>query len=157
MGASGVPLLQAGGTAEFVRAVSRDISDATTVTGSINLGSGKNSGDSTAAAWTLLENKQRETGLPDSVKVALLLERENSKPFNVKVTLEADVDFMSRLEQKFKKLPLDDPVLFNPKLTGKKPKKGRKYDVEGLNSQVLYSLCEVRMGEQASFVAVEAQ
>lgn len=153
LGASGVPFLTAGGGANLERTVSKDISDATTVTGSINLGTGKNSGESTVAAWNMMENKRRETGVPDSVKVAILLRREDDKPFNAKVTLEADVDFMSKMEQKFMKLPLDDPVLFNPKLTGKKPKKGRSYGVENLNADILEDLCEVRMSLDASFVA----
>lgn len=156
LGASGVPFLQAGGTAKLEKTVSRDISDATTITGSINLGTGKNSGESTAAAWTLLENKRRETGVPDAVKVAVLLRRGDNKPFNAKVTLEADVDFKSGLEQKFMKMPLDDPVLFNPKMTGRKPKKARSYGVENMSEDILYSLCEVRMAVEASFVAGKA-
>ena len=103
-----------------------------------------------------MENKRRETGVPDTVKVAVLLRREDSKPFNAKVTLEADVDFKSKMEQKFSKVPLDDPVLFNPKMTGRKPKKGRSYGVEDMSADILYDLCEVRMAVEASFVAGKA-
>ncbi|KAK4062379.1 hypothetical protein Trihar35433_9200 [Trichoderma harzianum] len=151
LGASGVPFLEAGGTLKFEKTVNRDISDATTVTGSINLGTGKNSGESTVAVWNLQENKRRQTGVPDSVRVAILLRREDSKPFNAKVTLEADADFVTGLERKFSKVPLDDPVLFNPTLTGNKPKKGRSYNVQDLSSFDLYSLCDVRMGMEAHF------
>ncbi|KKP06333.1 hypothetical protein THAR02_01578 [Trichoderma harzianum] len=151
LGASGVPFLEAGGALKFEKTVNRDVSDATTVTGSINLGTGKNSGDSTVAVWNLQENKRRQTGVPDSVRVAILLRREDSKPFNAKVTLEADADFVTGLERKFSKVPLDDPVLFNPTLTGDKPKKGRSYNVQDLGSFDLYSLCDVRMGMEAHF------
>ncbi|KAK4076778.1 uncharacterized protein Triagg1_4381 [Trichoderma aggressivum f. europaeum] len=151
LGASGVPFLEAGGALKFEKTVKRDASDATTVTGSINLGTGKNSGESTVAVWNLQENKRRQTGVPDSVRVAVLLRREDSKPFNAKVTLEADADFVTGLERKFSKVPLDDPVLFNPTLTGDKPKKGRSYNVQDLSSFDLYSLCDVRMGVEAQF------
>ncbi|GJC81095.1 hypothetical protein ColLi_03933 [Colletotrichum liriopes] len=152
-GASGVPFLQAGGTAKLERTVSRELQDATTITGSINLGRSKNSGESTVAAWNLHGNKRRETGVPDSVKVAILLRREDAEPFNAMVTLEADMDFLSGLERKFSRVPLDDPVLFNPKLAGKKPKRGRSYGVQNLAAVDLYSLCEVRMALEAPFVA----
>ncbi|KAL7946912.1 hypothetical protein V8C42DRAFT_297802 [Trichoderma barbatum] len=151
LGASGVPFLEAGGALKFEKTINRNVSDATTVTGSINLGTGKNSGESTVAVWNLQENKRRQTGVPDSVKVAILLRREDSKPFNAEVTLEADADFVTSLERKFSKVPLDDPVLFNPTLTEKKPKKGRSYDVQDLGNFDLYSLCDVRMGVEAHF------
>lgn len=153
LGASGVPFLEAGATAKLEKTISREVRDATTVTGSINLGRGKNSGESTVAVWNLHANKRRDTGVPDSVKVAILLRRENNEPFNAMVTLEAEVDFFSGLEQKFTKLPLDDPVLFDPKMTGKRPKKGRRHGAHNLASEDLYSLCEVRMAVQAPFVA----
>lgn len=153
LGASGVPFLEAGGIATLEKTVSRDITDATTITGSINLGTGMNSGESTAVAWNFQENKRRKTGVPDSVKVALLLRREDSDPFNAKVTLEADVDFLSGLERKFTRVLLDSPVLFNPKMTGRKPKRSRNYDAQELSSVDLYSLCEVRMAVEAFFAA----
>ena len=153
LGASGVPFLEAGGTASLEKTISRDVSDATTVTGSINLGTGKNSGDPTVAAWNLRENNRRSTGVPDSMKVAILLAREDNNPFHANVTLEADVDFVSGLERKLVKVPLDDPVLFNPTMTGRKPKKGRSYGAQDLSSVDLYSLCGVRMGVEAPFAA----
>lgn len=153
LGASGVPFIEAGGAALLEKTIDRDINDATTVTGSINIGSGKNSGEPTAAVWNLQENKRRETGVPDSVRVAILLRREDSTPFNANVTLEADVDLLSSLEQKFVKVPLDDPVLFNPRLTGKKPKNNSSYNAQNISDIDLYSLCELRMATEASFVA----
>lgn len=150
LGVSGASLLDAGGSATLEKTISRDVSDATTVTGSVNLGTGRNSGESTAAVWNLQENKRRATGAPDAVTVAVLLRREDSQPFRAKITLEADVDFKSGLEQKFSKVPLDDPVLFNPRMTGK-PKRGRSYGVENLRSVDLYSLCRVRMAAEAPF------
>lgn len=157
LGASGVPFLELGGQATLEKTVSRDLSDATTISGSINLGTGRNSGDSTAAAWNLQENKRRETGVPDSVKVAILLRRENNEPFNARVTLEADVDFVTGLELKFTQVPLDDPVLFNPIKTGETPKRNRSYDAKSLSSVDLYSLCEMRMAVEATFTAQQKE
>ncbi|KAF4967445.1 hypothetical protein FSARC_5018 [Fusarium sarcochroum] len=153
VGASGASLVNAGATASLEQTVSKDVTDATTVTGSINLGEGKNSGEPTVAVWNLLENQRRQTGVPDSVTVAVLLRREDAGRFNAKVTLEADVDWLSGLEHKIARVPLDDPVLFNPQMTSDKPKRGRSYGVQGLGGVDLYSLCEVRMAVEAHFAA----
>ncbi|KAF3798290.1 hypothetical protein GCG54_00015271 [Colletotrichum gloeosporioides] len=153
LSAADAPLIQAGAAAKLEKTISRDVTDATTVTGSINLGTGRNSGESTVAVWNMQENKRRESGVPDSVTVAVLLRREDSAPFHARVTLEADVDFLSGLERKFRKIPLDDPVLFNPRMTSERPRKGRRYGAENLGSVDLYSLCRVRMDLEAPFVA----
>ncbi|KAM0419065.1 hypothetical protein ACHAPT_012004 [Fusarium lateritium] len=151
LGASGVPFLEAGGTAKLEKTISRDVSDATTVSGSINLGRGRNSGESTVAVWNLQENKRRQTGVPDSVTTAVLLRRYDSEPFTARVELEADVDWVSGLARKFTGVPLDDPVLFNPQLAGKKPKRGRSYGAQDLGSVDLYELCGVRFAVEAPF------
>ncbi|RSM06188.1 hypothetical protein CEP52_005864 [Fusarium oligoseptatum] len=153
LGASGVPFLEAGATAKLEKTISRDVSDATTVSGSINLGRGRNSGESTVAVWNLQENKRRQTGVPDSVTTAVLLRRYDSEPFNARVELEADVDWVSGMARKFTGVPLDDPVLFNPKLGGgSKPKRGRSYGAKDLGSVDLYKLCAVRFAVEAPFV-----
>lgn len=158
LSAAGVPFVDTSVQAKLERTVTRDISDATTVTGSINLGRGKNSGISNCAAWNLLENKSRETGVPDSVQVAVLLRREDNELFDGKVTMDADVDLVTSIERVFnQKIPLDDPILFNPKLEQKtrsrKYEKARKHGTENLSAVGLYSLCEVRMAVEAPFAA----
>ncbi|EEU37840.1 uncharacterized protein NECHADRAFT_98072 [Fusarium vanettenii 77-13-4] len=150
--ASGVPFFEAGARAKHEKTISRDVSDATTVSGSINLGRGRNSGESTVAVWNLQENKRRETGVPDSVTTAVLLRRYDSEPFNARVELEADVDWVSGFARKFAGVPLDDPVLFNPMLGGSKPKRGRSYGAKDLGSVDLYKLCAVRFAVEAPFV-----
>ena len=156
LGAAGIPFVDASVHATIERTVTRDISDATTVTGSINLAPGKNSGISSCAAWNLLENKRRKTGVPDSVQVAVLLKREDNELFNSMVTLEADVDIVTRTEHFFnRKVPLDDPILFNPQLEQetrpKKYEKARRCGRETLEATDLYSLCEARMAVDAPF------
>ncbi|KAJ4244399.1 hypothetical protein NW762_014527 [Fusarium torreyae] len=153
LGASGVPFLEAGGSAKFEKTITRDISDATTVSGARKLRKGQNWGQPGVAVWNILENKRRESGVPDSVTVAVLLRREDSEPFDAVVELEADVDWRTGLESKFMRVPLDDPILFNPQLTKSKPKKGRKYGVENLASVDLYELCKVRFAVEAPFIA----
>lgn len=156
LGAAGIPFVDASVQTTIARTVTRDISDATTVSGSINLAPGKNSGVSSCAAWNLLENKRRKTGVPDSVQVAVLLKREDNELFNSMITMEADVDSITRIEGLFsRKVPLDDAVLFNPKLEQKirprKFEKARRYGKENLVAVDLYSLCEVRMAVDAPF------
>ncbi|KAI3588895.1 hypothetical protein IWW34DRAFT_877808 [Fusarium oxysporum f. sp. albedinis] len=151
LGASGVPLLQAGASAGLEKTYSRDVKDATTVTGAINLGTGKNSGGSTVAVWNFQENERHKTGVPDSVTTAILLRRSCDERFTAVVTLEADVDWVTGLERKFARIPLDDPILFNPKGTGGPSKKGRSYGLKDLANVDLYQLCKVRMAVEAPF------
>lgn len=140
------------GIGKLQKTASRDITDATTVTGSINLGSGRNSGESNTAVWTLLENKTRGTGLPDSIKVAVLLKREDDQPFNAMVTLEAEADLKTRVGSLFKqRVPIDDPILFNPRVPRERRNQNRRLGAQNLGSTDLYSLCEVRMAPEAFF------
>lgn len=149
LGVAGVPFVDAGGSVKMEKTVARDVTSATTVTGAMNLGMGKNSGAYTCAVWTLVENEKRKSGVPDSLRVAVLLRREDDEPFNAKVTLEATADSAMSLGRFFRKVPLDDPVLFNPKVQPKRPKKGRSYGVENLGAVDLYSLCDAKMSAKA--------
>lgn len=156
LGAPGAQLIDASVQANYERTVSRDTSDATTVTGSINLGQGKSSGISSCAAWNILENKRRGTGVPESIQVAVLVKRLDNEVFNSKITMEADVDLITRIEHLFnRKVPLDDPILFNPNLEPKtestKYDKARRHGREELKAVDLYSLCRVRMAVEAPF------
>lgn len=157
LGAAGIPFVDASVHTTIERTVTRDTSDATTVTGSINLAPGQNFGISSCAAWNLLENKRRTTGVPDSVQVAVLLKREDDELFNSMVTVEADVDRVTRTERLFnRKVPLDDPILFNPRLERetrpRKYEKARRYRRGNLEAADLYSLCEVRIAVDAPFL-----
>lgn len=144
-------IASANGKLNMEKTTTMDITDATTVTGSMNLGTGMDAGAYTCASWTLIENKTRQSGVPDSVRVALLVKRENDEPFNAKVTLEAEYDFKTTFQRFWKKVPLDDPILFNPKAEPNKPKKGRSYGGTDLGSLDLYSFCDARMSEKASW------
>lgn len=158
LGASGIPLATANATVKLEKTTTRDISDATTVTGSINLGRGRNKGASTAAAWNLLENRARKSGVPDSLKVAILLRRADGGRFNAKVTMENECDFITGLQWNLRKVlgrvPLDDPVLFNPRFTGKGKSNRLCLSTQDLLSVKLNELCEVKMAVEAKFAHV---
>lgn len=85
----GVPMIGASLAAKLEKAKTREVSGAAIIAGSMNLGTGKNKGDYTMAAWNLQENKHRKNGIPDSAKVAILLRRQNGEPFNAKVNVKA--------------------------------------------------------------------
>lgn len=141
-------IVEATAKANLTRTTTRHVSDAATVTGSINLGTGRNKGDSSVAAWNLLENKRHKTGVVRAVKVSILLRRTNPRPFHAKVTLKADCDLMTGLRQKFKKVLLDDPVLFNPKSKDMKIKKGRHYGAKNLSKVQLDFSCDAIIAER---------
>ncbi|TLD03659.1 uncharacterized protein PgNI_11876 [Pyricularia grisea] len=135
LGGSAASVLTATGSLKMQKTTTRDISDATTVTGTTNLGTGRNSG---------LETDAR---VPDSVRVAVLVRRETDDPFNAVVTIEAEADLATNFGSLFRKVPLDDPVLFNPKAErkGSKENEGRSRGVENLGDEPLYSYCEARV------------
>lgn len=128
------------GTLSLEKAVSRDTSDHTTVTGSIDLRE-RNWGAKNCASWTLLENKTLKTGVPKSMRTAILLRRKDESPFQCIVKIDAGVDFKSSLERMFGGKPKDDPVLFDPEL---EPTNNlQRYDVEELGSFDVESMAQV--------------
>jgi hypothetical protein len=142
-GAAPVGGVTATGTVGWEKSVSKDTSDQTTVAGSIDL-KGRNWGKSNCASWTLLENKTAKTGVPTSMRTAVLLKRKDENPFQCVVKIDASVDFKSSLERVFGgkgREPKDDPVLFDPEL---EPTNNlRKYDIQELGAFDLESLCDV--------------
>ncbi|TLS24928.1 hypothetical protein PpBr36_08863, partial [Pyricularia pennisetigena] len=155
---SAASVLTATGSLEMQKTTTRHVSDATTVTGTTNLGAGRNSGLETVARWRLLENARQKTGVPDSVRVAVLVRRETDDPFNAIVTIEAEADLATNFGSLFRKVPLDDPVLFNPRAERKgwKTNEGRSRGVENLGAEPLYSYCEARVSEdEGDFMADE--
>ncbi|KUJ16880.1 uncharacterized protein LY89DRAFT_669327 [Mollisia scopiformis] len=132
--------LTATGTLSLEKAVSRDTSDHTTVTGSIDLKE-RNWGAKNCASWTLLENKTTKTGVPKSMRTAILLKRKDDNPFKCIVKIDAGVDFKSSLERMFGGKPKDDPVLFDPDL---EPTNNlQKYDREELGAFDIESMADV--------------
>ncbi|OCK74582.1 hypothetical protein K432DRAFT_264603, partial [Lepidopterella palustris CBS 459.81] len=126
--------------ARWEKSVSRDTSDEVTLMGSIHL-IGRNWGKPNCASWTLLENPITNTGVPTSLRTAILLMRKNKDRFQCVVKIHTKVDFASAVENIFKSRNLSAPILFDPEM---KPTNNlREYDVEGLGSLDLDSLTTV--------------
>lgn len=97
LGLSGVPHLNASISGKFERSRKKHKSDAATISGNISLPPGVNSGKRNCADWTLLENDSRKSGLPDSLRVAILLKRLDQKPFQGVVRMSCRADFTTEL------------------------------------------------------------
>ena len=142
-GAAPFTALTAEGNVGWEKCVSRNTSDQTTVTGSIDL-KGRNYGPSNCVSWTLLENKTLETGVPPSLRTAILLKRKHKDPFQCVVEIDAKVDFRSTLERVFGykgRAPKDDPVLFDPEIAS--TENLQKYNQKELGSFDMESVCDV--------------
>ena len=142
-GAAPVGGITAGGQVGWEKCVSRDTSDQTTVTGSIDL-KGRNYGPSNCVSWTLMENKTLANGVPTSIRTAILLKRKHEKPFQCAVEIEAKVDLQSTLERVFGfmgRAPRDDPVLFDPGMTS--TENLQKYNKKELGSFQMERACDV--------------
>ena len=140
LGVSGIPALQADGEFKWEKTTIADVTDATTVIGSIDL-IGYGYGPENCASWSLMENGTRKTGVPASIRVGVLLKRKSQEPFQCTVEIKAEADFRSELERLFGSKPKDDPVLFNPEL---KPTNSlMKYKTENLSAFDLESVSDV--------------
>ncbi|PMD30166.1 hypothetical protein L207DRAFT_520307 [Hyaloscypha variabilis F] len=126
--------------AKWEKTVNRETTDATTVSGGrfvVN-----NQPPNCVAKWTLLENKTLKSGIPASLRVAVLIKRRDERDFACLPKLEVRADRWTRVLEKFSgKMPEDDPVILKP---SKKPtNKLMVYDTEELGSVVLQSLSDI--------------
>jgi len=131
------------GSVGWSKSITGDKTDHTTVMGSIDL-IGRNYGPSNCASWTLLENATAKTGVPNSMRTAILLKRKDMNQFKCVVKINASVDIMSTLGKVFGGKGKDDPVLFDPEMDP--TNKLQKYDVDELGSFNLESVCDVTFG-----------
>jgi hypothetical protein len=142
-GAAPVGGLTATGSVGWEKSVSKDTSDQTTVTGSIDL-KGRNWGKSNCATWTLMENRTAKTGVPVALRTALLLKRKDENPFQCVVKIDSTVDIKGSFERVFGgkgRDPKDDPVLFDPDM--EPTNRLCTYDVEELGALNLEGLSNV--------------
>lgn len=115
----------------YQKTLSRQVSDATHVSGSINL-IDVDYDPANAAEWTLRENDTLKTGVPVRLRTGILLKRANREQFKCVVEIESEVDFKSRVGRWLGGKPKDDPVLFEPSF--KPTNKLMEYDTENLGS-----------------------
>ncbi|KAH8820738.1 hypothetical protein F5884DRAFT_658244 [Xylogone sp. PMI_703] len=107
--------VDAGVDAKYGKTITKEMTYATVVTGSIDL-RGRNYGKPNCASWTLLENPATKTGVPAAMKTAILLKRRSEEPFQCVVSVKARADWRTALEWLVGSTKPDDPVLFNPLL-----------------------------------------
>lgn len=143
VGMPGAGPVNASLTARLEQLRVRDISDATTVSGSIELSDDVNSGECNCATWTLLENHTKKTGVPASLRTGILLKRRNNAIFHALVKISCVADWKTRIESMFGSLPLDDPVLFNPGLERTGRQKKTKYNPDCLLRSDVISVADV--------------
>jgi hypothetical protein len=103
------------GALKYERGVMREMTYATTVTGSIDL-RGRNYGKKNCASWTLMENPETKTGVPAAMKTAILLKRKDEGNFQCVVSIKAKADWRTSMEWLVGTTKPDDPVLFDPTL-----------------------------------------
>lgn len=105
--------------------VEKDATYAATVSGAIRT-LGRNSGEPNSVVWTLMENTADHTGVPVSLRGAILVKRADVAKFQACFTIKVTPDRATQLQSLFKSDPKDEPVWFDP---GKKPtNKLRVYD-----------------------------
>lgn len=104
---------QAGTELGWERTAISERTDATRIIGTMDL-RGRNYGEPNSVSWTLLENETQGTGVPTTLRTAILLKRRNDVRFQCTVKLDVKVDFRSKLERMIGGKLKDDPVLFDP-------------------------------------------
>lgn len=140
LGAPPLAVVEAGGELGWEKSVTMDTTDATKVTGSIDL-KGRNYGPPNCASWTLLENNTTKSGVPSVMRTAILLKRQNQAKFQCTFRIHAEVDYKSSLEMMFGAKPKDDPVWFDPDMDP--TNRPQTYDIYNLGSIDFGSISDV--------------
>ncbi|KAF4337477.1 peptidase [Fusarium beomiforme] len=124
----------------YEREIAREMSYAASVTGSIDLRE-KNYGKPNCASWTLMENPELKTGVPVSMRTAILLKRRDEGRFQCVVSIRAKADWRTSLEWLVGTTRRDDPVLLDPTLG---PTSDRYEGMEmSLGKLDLNSICDI--------------
>ncbi|RYP16722.1 hypothetical protein DL765_004958 [Monosporascus sp. GIB2] len=130
-------------TGKWEKTVTTTTSDAITLSGGKHLV--RNRPPNRIATWTLSENQTQRAGIPASLKVAVLVSRDDREKFFCTLSFTCKTDVKTAAESLFKKIPKDDPIIFqpNPYLKGTRPNKNVTYGDEDLGSVNLDDLCNV--------------
>jgi hypothetical protein len=108
----------------------------------------RNRGPENTASWAMSENKATSSGIPNELHVAILLQREDDRPFFAAVDVMADVDWLYEATMLIRGLRgqlVIDPINFAPKrqkVAGKIPE---GIDPERLGSVVLSEFCHIEL------------
>ncbi|KAI1416700.1 hypothetical protein F5Y13DRAFT_154505 [Hypoxylon sp. FL1857] len=141
LGLSYVANLDIGG--KWEKTISGQSTDKISVNGGIHLVN--NIPPKRKAKWTLLENESQKTGIPASLTVAVLLSRESQDKFDCRLGFTCKTDKRTAAESFFKKVPKDDPIIFqpNPREKGTRPSRNVLYGDDDLGSVDLEKLSDV--------------
>ncbi|KAI0141144.1 hypothetical protein F4776DRAFT_614274 [Hypoxylon sp. NC0597] len=112
-------------------------------------------GKPNAARFTLRENGSQRSGVPRYLRVAVLLERRAGDEglflatVNVRAHVSVFADAGERVRKVMGRIPLDDAVVFDPKV----PPTTEKYPVDDLASVSLSDECSIESGHDSSDIA----
>lgn len=128
---------------KWEKTVSRTVSDEARVTGS-TICDADDFGREVGVRWILDENKSKASGVPRRLRCAILLARADKGPFSCRVRVKQKMDWKTEIGmQLFGSTPVDDPVLFDPRLppTNKVTREG--YDLGNLGGVDLDKFVEI--------------
>ena len=117
---------------KWEKTVDIETSDAITLSGQRHLVN--NRSPYRIATWTLSENASQPAGIPASLQVAILLSRQDRAKFYGRLEFSCRTDLKTAAESLFKKIPKDDPIIFQPNSfdKGTRPKYDVRYDDDDL-------------------------
>ncbi|EWZ33711.1 hypothetical protein IWW34DRAFT_737258 [Fusarium oxysporum f. sp. albedinis] len=130
-------------TGKWEKTITKTTSDAITLSGGKRMV--KSMPPNRIARWVLSENESQPAGIPTSLKVAVLIIRDDEERFRCKLALECKTDLKTRFQGLFKKIPKDHPIIFqpNPEDKGTRPNKNVTYGDEDLGTVNLDDLSDV--------------
>lgn len=127
---------------KWEKTVSRTVSDEARVTGSTICDA--DLGREIGVRWILDENKSTASGVPRRLRCAILLAREDKGLFLCRVTVKQQTDWKTSIGMQLSgSTPVDDPVLFDPRLPPTNKVRREGYDLENLGGLDLDSFVEI--------------
>jgi hypothetical protein len=123
-------------TGKWEKTIAKTTSDAISLTGGKRLIG--NVPPNRIATWTLTENASQPAGIPSLLRVAVLVSRDDREKFYCKLGFSCKTDMKTAAERLFKKIPKDDPIIFqpDPEKKGTRPNKNVSYgddELEGID------------------------
>lgn len=130
-------------TTKWDKSTTSTLSNAITLSGAMRVVN--NRPPNRIATWTLSENPSQPSGIPASLKVAVLVSRQDRQKFLCRVNFVCRTDLKTAIQGCFNKIPKDDPIIFqpNPRDKGAGSNKNVTYGHDDLGSVHLNDLCNV--------------
>ncbi|KAL7919236.1 hypothetical protein ACQKWADRAFT_323110 [Trichoderma austrokoningii] len=91
---------------------SKTVSDAIRLSGGMR--AINNKGPNHITTWTISENRSQPNGIPSSLKVAVLVSSKDREKFLCRLAFTCQTDRKTAVQSLFKKIPKDDPIIFQP-------------------------------------------